>query len=57
MYSNRHLLNASSTARDIYTRKKKNGRSEKAVVCTRAKKWFLRGGGTKKNSIVGGWSS
>ena len=38
MYAKTHRLNACSTARDTYTRKKKNGRSEKTGVCMRPKK-------------------
>ena len=46
MYAKRHRLNACSTARDAYTRKKKNGRSARARVCMRQKKsltckWFV----------------
>jgi len=38
MYAKRHRLNACSTARDTYTRKEKNGWSEKTGVCMRPKK-------------------
>jgi len=38
MYAKRHRLNACSTARDTYTRKKTNGRSEKTGVCMRPQK-------------------